>query len=103
VATARPFGETVVTGTLKFCDARWAAESEICATWCVEPSVSRRYGQRRVHCGEQIFDDFVKSPPAYLYSSLRAQRALTAIAEASLAAFAAEPTIPAGSAVAAWT
>ena len=60
MARARPFGETVVTGTIKFCDTRWTAASEICATWCVEPSLSRRYGQRAVHCGEQIFDDFVK-------------------------------------------
>jgi hypothetical protein len=90
VARARPFGETVVTGTLKFCNTTWSRTGGICAAWCVAPSLSRRYGQRRVHCGEQIFDDFVKGRPAYLYSSLRDRRALTAIAEASLAAFAAD-------------
>jgi hypothetical protein len=32
---------------------------------CGGATLSPRYGQRRVHCGEQIFNDFVNSRQRY--------------------------------------
>jgi hypothetical protein len=59
VATTRRFDETVVAGTLNFCDTKQCR----CRTFCThsrnELSLLRRYDQCVVRCGEQIFVDFV--------------------------------------------
>jgi hypothetical protein len=63
VAVKRPFSETVVTGTIKFCDTKWRRSVESFVLNDAGATLSPRHARCNVHRNEQSFDDFVKWRP----------------------------------------
>lgn len=59
VAVARPFSETVVSGTLKFGDGKRFVSAENFDFNRVGATLSPRHTQGEAYCGEQGFDDYV--------------------------------------------